>query len=82
MSASFYFPRQLPAKYLRRYMSLTSVFGMGTGGPSSLSTPTIYKTEKIGFIVFKLRTLKTEQSVLQGKEDEKGQALGLLVQPS
>ena len=40
--ASTYFPRQLPAKYLQRRVSLTSVFGMGTGGPSPQSTPTIF----------------------------------------
>ena len=39
--ASTYFSGQLPAKYLQRRVSLTSVFGMGTGGPSPQSTPTI-----------------------------------------
>ena len=43
--APIYLPRQLPAKYFRRCMSLTSVFGMGTGGPSSQSAPTEKSTD-------------------------------------
>ena len=42
MLASTYFPGQLPAKYRKRRASLTSVFGMGTGGPSPQSTPTFF----------------------------------------
>ena len=38
--ASVYFPRPLPAKYFRRYVGLTAVFGMGTGVPPPPSTPT------------------------------------------
>ena len=38
--ASTYFPGRPPAKYRKRRVSLTSVFGMGTGGPSPQSTPT------------------------------------------
>ena len=38
--ASTYFPGQPPAKYLQRRAGLTSVFGMGTGGPPPQSTPT------------------------------------------
>ena len=58
MLASTYFPGQLPAKYRKRRASLTSVFGMGTGGPSPQSTPTllyqkvhIYKTAKLSYII-------------------------------
>ena len=39
--ASVYFPRPLPAKYFRRYVGLTAVFGMGTGVPPPPSTPTM-----------------------------------------
>ena len=34
--------RAVTRKVLSAQMSLTSVFGMGTGGPSSQSTPTIW----------------------------------------
>ena len=34
--------RAVTRQVLSAYMSLTSVFGMGTGGPSCQSTPTIY----------------------------------------
>ena len=47
MLASTYFPGQLPAKYRKRHVSLTSVFGMGTGGPSPLKTPTAFGTNQI-----------------------------------
>ena len=36
--------RAVTRKVLSAQMSLTSVFGMGTGGPSSQSTPTIRKS--------------------------------------
>ena len=36
--------RHVAMQVLSALMSLTSVFGMGTGGPSSLKTPTIFKT--------------------------------------
>ena len=35
-------------------MSLTSVFGMGTGGPSPLKTPTIFGTLQILHYLFAL----------------------------
>ena len=43
--------RSVARQVFSALMSLTSVFGMGTGGPSSLKTPTILFS----------RTLKTEQ---------------------
>ena len=39
VTAFIYLPGPSPAKYCRRYVSLTSVFGMGTGGSSPPSTP-------------------------------------------
>ena len=53
---------------LSALMSLTSVFGMGTGGPSSLKTPTIQDC-----------TLKTKQRKQGRTCIDVGQALGLLV---
>ena len=38
----YLFSRPVTRQLSSAHMSLTSVFGMGTGGPSSQSTPTIY----------------------------------------
>ena len=68
--------RAVTRKVLSATVSLTSVFGMGTGGPSPQSTPTIF----FGY------TLKTEhhkmcklQEALRARCSSLGQALGLLV---
>ena len=72
----YLFSRFVSKQVSSAQVSLTSVFGMGTGGPSPQSTPT-----QVCF-----HTLKTEQSncsyVLQAPAyllNHLGQALGLLV---
>ena len=61
--------RSVSRQVFSALVSLTSVFGMGTGGPSPLKTPT-----------YRAYTLKTEQEEEQGSlHNIVGQALGLLV---
>ena len=71
------FSRSVSRQVLSALVSLTAVFGMGTGGPSPLKTPTA-----LGYC-----TLKTEQSEAFVSKaclhfSIVGQALGLLVSVS
>ena len=64
--------RSVTRQVLSAQVSLTSVFGMGTGGPSPLKTPTEFNDMKYKLFLIVCQefcTLKTEQRV--GKVEAK-----------
>ena len=77
---AYLFSRAVASQVSSVRQSLTSVFGMGTGGPSALITPTIFLTSANGMLIknqtrdFAHNNLIFEPFVVQ--------ALGLLVSVS
>ena len=75
----YLFSRSVTRQVFSAEVSLTSVFGMGTGGPSPQSTPTIdlsgctLKTERCDLLYLRMHFL------IEPAVPIVGQALGLLV---